>query len=79
LLENSRAGTLKLKIRGIWIADMAHQNANVVINEEFLGKDYYLFDHAQYLLRLVDIFGKDLPLPIIGIKHGVRTSQPLLR
>jgi hypothetical protein len=53
LLENSRSGTSKLKIRGIWIADMAHQNANVVINEEFLGEDYDLFDHAQDLLRLV--------------------------
>ena len=33
LLENSRSGTSKPKIRGIWIADMAHQNANVAINE----------------------------------------------
>jgi hypothetical protein len=69
---------LKLNIVGIWIADMVHQNANLAINDEFLGEDYYLFDHAQDLLRLVDVFGKDLPLPIIGIRHSVGTSKPLL-
>jgi hypothetical protein len=78
LLDNSRSGTSKLKIRGIRTADMAHKNANVVTNEEFLGKDYYLFYHSQDLLRLADIFGKDLPQPIIGIRHSVGTSQPLL-
>ncbi|KAH8771376.1 hypothetical protein F5882DRAFT_300995, partial [Hyaloscypha sp. PMI_1271] len=67
LLENSRSGTSKLKIVGIWMADMAHQNASVVINEELPGKDYYLFDHSPDLLRLVDVFSKDLPLSIIGI------------
>lgn len=54
---------------------MAQQNASGLLNEEFLGNEYHLFDYSRDLLRMVDVFRRDMPLPIVGIGHSVGAAQ----
>lgn len=66
------------KIRGIWIADMCHQGASGVANEDKLGNDPSWFDHCRDLLALVNHFRADMPRPIIGLGHSMGAAQLIL-
>ncbi|KFX91528.1 hypothetical protein V490_05859 [Pseudogymnoascus sp. VKM F-3557] len=58
------------RIRSIWIADAAHQNQSVVLNEDKLGNDPSWLDHPRDLLHMINHFRKEMPLPLFGIGHS---------
>ena len=57
-------------IRGIWIADSAHEGASGVLNEDLMGDDSNWFDHSRDLLHTINHFRDDMPRPIVGIGHS---------
>ncbi|KAJ9647940.1 hypothetical protein H2201_001306 [Coniosporium apollinis] len=59
------------RIRGIWIADVAHQGASGVLNEGKLGNDPSWYDHPRDLLHMVNHFRSQMPRPLIGIGHSM--------
>lgn len=63
------------EIRGIWIADQAHQGRSGILNEGILGDDPSWFDHARDLLFLINLMQKDMPQPLFGIGHSMGASQ----
>ncbi|TGO69751.1 hypothetical protein BOTNAR_0007g00320 [Botryotinia narcissicola] len=67
---HARAKANGFKIRSIWIADLAHEGASSVINEQLLGNDPSWIDHARDLLHMVNTYRSQMPLPIIGIGHS---------
>lgn len=71
----SRCEKSGLRIRNIWIADMAHQGASAMHNEERLGNDPSWFDHSRDLLHMINYFRDDMPRPIVGIGHSVGAAQ----
>ncbi|KAJ5544926.1 hypothetical protein N7535_006688 [Penicillium sp. DV-2018c] len=60
-----------IRIRGIWMADVAHQGQSSVINEDRLGNDPSWFDHPRDLLHLVNVKRAEMPRPIVGIGHSM--------
>lgn len=58
-------------IRSIWIADIAHQNASGILNENLLGNDPGWYDHARDLTHLINLKRADMPRPIFGLGHSV--------
>ncbi|RMD39829.1 hypothetical protein DV735_g5299, partial [Chaetothyriales sp. CBS 134920] len=71
LLAESEKPSSRFKIRGIWIADLAHQGESYVLNEGNLGNDPSWYDHPRDLLHIVNLFRKELPRPIFGVGHSV--------
>ncbi|TGO90262.1 hypothetical protein BPOR_0072g00190 [Botrytis porri] len=67
---HARAKANGFKIRGIWIADIAHQGASSVLNEQLFGNDPSWIDHARDLLHMVNTYRSQMPLPIVGIGHS---------
>ncbi|KAF7951904.1 hypothetical protein EAE96_007201 [Botrytis aclada] len=67
---HARAKANGFKIRSIWMADIAHEGASSVINEQLLGNDPSWIDHARDLLHMVNTYRSQMPLPIIGIGHS---------
>ncbi|KAJ5169511.1 uncharacterized protein N7500_002294 [Penicillium coprophilum] len=64
-----------IRIRGIWMADVAHEGQSGVINEESLGNDPSWFDHPRDLLHLVNVKRAEMPRPIVGIGHSLGGAQ----
>lgn len=60
-----------LRIRSIWIADVAHQGESSVINEDKLGNDPGWYDHARDLTYFINLKRKEMPRPIFGIGHSM--------
>lgn len=71
VLEESRSSGARYRVRSIWIADMVNQNASGVLNEKKLGDEFHWFDHSRDLLRMIDVFRDEMPLPLVGIGHSV--------
>jgi pimeloyl-ACP methyl ester carboxylesterase len=71
----SHCEQLGLRIRNIWIADMAHQGASAVHNEEWMGNEPHWFDHSRDLLHMINCFRDDMSRPIVGIGHSVGAAQ----
>ncbi|KAA8566793.1 hypothetical protein EYC84_009893 [Monilinia fructicola] len=67
---HARAKANGFRIRSVWIADLAHEGASSVLNEQLLGNDPSWLDHARDLLHMVNTFRAEMPLPIIGIGHS---------
>lgn len=65
-------------IRGIWIADMAHQGTSGILNEGLLGPDAHWWDHSRDLLFLINQFQDEMPKPVFGIGHSVGGSHLLV-
>ncbi|KAK3316100.1 Alpha/beta hydrolase family-domain-containing protein [Apodospora peruviana] len=63
-------GRRGVRVRGIWIADVAWQGQSGIINENNLGNDPSWFDHARDLLLATNHFRKEMPRPIIGVGHS---------
>lgn len=59
-----------VNIRGIWIADVAHQGKSGHLNRELLGNDPSWFDHSRDLLHIINSYRKDMPRPLVGIGHS---------
>ncbi|KAF9886758.1 hypothetical protein FE257_011135 [Aspergillus nanangensis] len=64
-----------IAIRGIWIADVAHQGKSSMVNEQKLGNDPSSLDHARDLLLMINEFRDQLPRPIVGIGHSMGAVQ----
>lgn len=71
LLEWKLIRTLRYRIRSIWIADVAHQGTSGLLNEDLIGNDPSLADHARDLLYLINLKREDMPRPIMGIGHSM--------
>ncbi|EGC41274.1 toxin biosynthesis protein [Histoplasma capsulatum var. duboisii H88] len=67
----SRAKRHGFGIRGIWIADVAHQGNSGVLNENVLGNDPSWFDHPRDLLHFINLKREEMPRPIFGIGHSM--------
>ncbi|KAF7860846.1 hypothetical protein EAF04_008364 [Stromatinia cepivora] len=67
---HARSKSNGFRIRSIWIADLAHEGASSVLNEQLLGNDPSWIDHARDLLHMVNTYRSQMPLPIIGIGHS---------
>ena len=63
-------GQKGLKVRGIWIADVAWQGHSAVLNEANLGNDPSWFDHARDLLHMINHFRREMPRPLVGVGHS---------
>lgn len=59
-----------IRVRGIWIADVAWQGQSGILNEDKLGNDPAWTDHARDLLHMINVFRKDMPRPLVGIGHS---------
>ncbi|KAI0175200.1 prolyl aminopeptidase-like protein [Pestalotiopsis sp. NC0098] len=59
-----------LRIRGIWIADVANQGYSGEANELTLGNDPAWSDHGRDLLQMTNVFRKEMPRPLIGVGHS---------
>ncbi|KAK0337013.1 hypothetical protein LTR02_007267 [Friedmanniomyces endolithicus] len=60
-----------IRIRSIWVADVAHQGASGVLNERKLGNDPSWLDHPRDLFLMVNHFRKEMKRPLIGIGHSM--------
>lgn len=69
LLQRSKSQGFR--IRSIWIADVAHQGASSVLNEDVLGNSPSWFDHPRDLLHMINHFRAEMPRPLIGIGHSM--------
>ncbi|KAI1358682.1 hypothetical protein F5Y08DRAFT_345475 [Xylaria arbuscula] len=57
-------------IRGIWVADVAHEDYSHKLNEQLLSNDPARADHARDLLLMATHFRSEMPRPIVGIAHS---------
>ncbi|KAI9698917.1 MAG: hypothetical protein M1836_003106 [Candelina mexicana] len=74
--EILRQSTAKgIRIRGIWMADVAHQGASGVLNEHIIGDDPSWHDHPRDLLQMINIFRKEMPRPLVGVGHSMGATQ----
>ncbi|KAJ4533517.1 hypothetical protein HRR77_008495 [Exophiala dermatitidis] len=64
-----------IRIRSIWIADVAHQGHSSVLNEQLLGNDPSWFDHSRDLLHLINLKRHEMPRPLIGVGHSMGGAQ----
>lgn len=60
-----------LAIKGIWIADVAHQGMSGVLNEDKLGNDPSWNDHPRDLLCMINHFHKEMSRPLVGVGHSM--------
>lgn len=60
-----------IQVRGIWIADVAHQGVSGHLNADRLGNSPSWNDSARDLLLVVNHFRKEMPRPVIGIGHSL--------
>jgi len=72
---HSRLKAQNLRIRSIWIADVAWQGHSSVLNETALGNDPGWIDHARDLFLMINHFRAEMPRPIIGIGHSMGGCQ----
>lgn len=63
------------RIRSIWMADVAHQGASYVMNENKLGNDPSWSDHPRDLEHFINLYRKQMPQPIVGIGHSMGGAQ----
>ena len=60
-----------MAIKGIWIADVAHQGMSGVLNEGKLGNDPSWNDHPRDLLCMINHFRKEMSRPLVGVGHSM--------
>ncbi|KAG9623974.1 alpha/beta-hydrolase, partial [Aureobasidium melanogenum] len=68
---HSRLRASGIKIRSIWIADVAQQGQSSVLNENILGNDPSWFDHPRDLFLMINHFRDQMPQPLIGMGHSM--------
>ena len=64
-----------IDVRGIWIADVAHQGQSGLINQDRLGNDPNWNDHARDMLVLINHFRAEMSRPIVGIGHSMGAAS----
>ncbi|KAJ5155771.1 toxin biosynthesis protein [Penicillium capsulatum] len=67
--------TQSVPLRAIWIADVSHQGASGVLNEEIQSDTTNWYDHSRDLLHMVNHFREEFPRPIIGVAHSMGCAQ----
>ncbi|KAF8867252.1 alpha/beta-hydrolase [Acephala macrosclerotiorum] len=68
---HARSKNNGFKIRSIWVADLANQGASGALNEFLLGDDPSWSDYPRDLLHMINVFRKEMPMPIVGIGHSI--------
>ncbi|KAI4162017.1 MAG: hypothetical protein LQ342_004329 [Letrouitia transgressa] len=68
LLDSKSSG---LRVRSIWIADVAQQGASAIANEHELGNDPNYFDISRDMLHMINVFRDQMPRPIFGVGHSI--------
>lgn len=63
-----RAG---LRIRSIWMADVAHQGASYLLNEDKIGNNPHFNDHARDLYNMINEHSDEMPRPVVGLGHSM--------
>ncbi|KAF2089009.1 hypothetical protein K490DRAFT_38616 [Saccharata proteae CBS 121410] len=66
-----RSAVSGVRIRSIWIADVAQQGASGVLNEGKLGNDPSWMDHPRDLLHMINTFRAQMPMPLVGVGHSM--------
>lgn len=66
----------KLKAKGIaissiWAADVAHQGASGVYNEDLIGNDPSWNDHPRDLFLMINAFRQHMKRPLVGVGHSM--------
>lgn len=64
-----------VRVRSIWMADMAQMGSSYVLNEDKLADGVSWDDHARDLLYLVNFFRDQMVPPILGIGHSMGAAQ----
>lgn len=59
-----------LRVRAVWIPDVAWHGASYRLNEEVLGDEPHWDDSARDILQLVNHFQADMPAPILGVAQS---------
>ncbi|CAG8982712.1 hypothetical protein HYALB_00000993, partial [Hymenoscyphus albidus] len=62
-----------VRIRSIWISDVAHQGTSGVLNENLLGDDPSWMDGSRDLLHMINHFR--MPTPLVGMGHSLGGAQ----
>ncbi|KKY21967.1 putative toxin biosynthesis [Phaeomoniella chlamydospora] len=73
LIKRSRKS--KIRIRSIWLADVAWQGQSGVLNENKLGNDPSWMDHARDLFLMINLKRHEMPRPIVGIGHSMGANN----
>ncbi|KAJ5748699.1 toxin biosynthesis protein [Penicillium nucicola] len=67
----------EFRIRAIWMADSAHQNASGVYNEQNLGNSPSWLDHSRDVLHMINHFRDEMPRPLMGFGHSLGGVQAI--
>ncbi|KAK2731303.1 hypothetical protein FQN57_003458 [Myotisia sp. PD_48] len=67
----ARAKQHGVRIRSIWITDVAHQGQSGVLNESVLGNDPGWYDHPRDLLNFINLKRHEMSRPIFGLGHSM--------
>ncbi|PSK45282.1 Peroxisomal membrane protein LPX1 [Elsinoe australis] len=68
---HSRLASQNLRLRAIWISDVAWQGYSSTLNAPHVGNDPHWTDHARDLFLLVNRFPDEFVRPIIGVGHSM--------
>lgn len=66
-----------LRIRGIWMVDVAQQGSSYVLNEHKLADGVSWDDHPRDVLHVINIFREHMVPPLMGIGHSMGGAQLL--
>jgi len=64
-----------LRVRSIWMADMASEGESDILNEPHLGNDVSWWDHSRDLLAMINHFRQEMARPLIGVGHSMGGTQ----
>ncbi|KAL1861574.1 hypothetical protein VTK73DRAFT_7048 [Phialemonium thermophilum] len=64
-----------IRVRGIWVADVAWQGQSAIVNGDSVGNDPSWHDHPRDLLAMVNHFRKEMPRPLVGMGHSFGASM----
>lgn len=66
-----------VRIRGIWMVDVAQQGSSYVLNEHKLGDGISWDDHPRDVLQVVNTFRDQMVPPLMGVGHSMGGAQLL--
>ncbi|KAH8726599.1 putative toxin biosynthesis protein [Phaeosphaeriaceae sp. PMI808] len=75
LLKTTTEAEHTVKIRAIWIADVAHQGESYSLNANKIGDDPNWLDHSRDLLFMMNHFRHQMKPPFVGLGHSMGALQ----
>lgn len=77
LLLQLSTTTEGIRIRGIWMTDVASQGQSYIMNEQKLADGISWDDHARDVLHLINVHRDQMVPPLVGIGHSMGAIQLL--